>query len=192
MTAPIRPDDMVEMLGPLRRYARTLTRDRDDAEDLVQAALVRALERRTTFRSGAGAGHSAAGQSGSVLRGWLFAILRNVFVDARRSARATQAREAAAADLGAETVPAAQEGAVRLGQVRDAFFRLPEEQRAALHLVAIEGMSYRDAADALGVPQGTLMSRIGRARAALRAMEAGEAPRPRLSLVAGGSDDRSA
>ena len=79
---------------------------------------------------------------------------------------------------------------MRLTQVRDAFFRLPEDQRAALHLVAIEGMSYRDAADALGIPQGTLMSRIGRARAALRAMEDG--PRVRLSLVGGASDDRSA
>ncbi len=80
--------------------------------------------------------------------------------------------------------------AVRLGQVRDAFFRLAEEQRAALHLVAIEGMAYRDAADALGIPVGTLMSRIGRARAALRALEE-DGPRARLSIV-GGRDDRSA
>lgn len=188
MMSPIRPDDLIQMLAPLRRYACTLTRDRDDAEDLVQATLVRALERRATFREG-----------GS-LRGWLFTILRNVFVDGRRSGRAEQAREAAAASLGSSMVPAAQEGAVRLGQVRDAFFRLPEDQRAALHLVAIEGMSYRDAADALGVPQGTLMSRIGRARAALRALEAGEpaADTPRASIagrqaarltVVGGADD---
>ncbi len=175
MTLPIRPDDMVAELGPLRRYARTLTRDRDDAEDLVQATLVRALERRATFRAG-----------GS-MRGWLFAILRNVFVDGRRSDRAGQARDGAAAALQGEAVPPPQEGAVRLGQVRDAFFRLPEEQRAALHLVAIEGMAYRDAADALGIPVGTLMSRIGRARAALRALEE-EGPRARLSIV-GGRDD---
>lgn len=186
MTAPIRPDDMVSQLGPLRRYAQTLTRDREAAEDLVQATMVRALERRATFRAG-----------GSV-RGWLFAILRNVFVDGRRSDRAGQAREAAVAGLRQEAVPAGQEGAVRLGQVRDAFHQLPEEQRAALHLVAIEGLSYRDAADALGIPQGTLMSRIGRARAALRALEdgvdagaRGDGAGVRLSVV-GGTDDRSA
>lgn len=177
MTSPVRPDDMVAELAPLRRYARTLTRDADAAEDLVQAALVRAIERRATYEP-----------RGS-LRGWLFAILRNVFVDGRRARGAEAAREAAAADLRDEAVAGAQEEALRLGEVREAFFRLPEDQRAALHLVAIEGLSYRDAAAALGVPQGTLMSRIGRARAALRALD--EAPRPRLTVV-GGGDDRTA
>jgi RNA polymerase sigma-70 factor (ECF subfamily) len=66
---------------------------------------------------------------------------------------------------------APQEHSVRLSQVREAFFKLPEEQRSALHLVAIEGLTYSQAADATGVPLGTLMSRIGRARAALREME---------------------
>src|SRR3954454_3595993 len=67
-----------------------------------------------------------------------------------------------------ETVaPADQESSVRLQQVRQAFLNLPEEQRAALHLVAVEGLSYQDAAGALGIPLGTLMSRIGRARALL-------------------------
>ncbi|TIN44072.1 MAG: hypothetical protein E5Y32_17710, partial [Mesorhizobium sp.] len=60
---------------------------------------------------------------------------------------------------------------VRLAQVREAFFKLPDEQRSALHLVAIEGLTYSQAAEASGVPLGTLMSRIGRARAALREME---------------------
>ena len=66
---------------------------------------------------------------------------------------------------------APQEHSVRLAQVREAFLNLPEEQRAALHLVAIEGLTYSEAAEAIGVPLGTLMSRIGRARAALRDME---------------------
>ena len=66
---------------------------------------------------------------------------------------------------------------MRLSQVRDAFLGLREEQRAALHLVAIEGLSYQEAAHALGVPLGTLMSRIGRARAALRDMEDGSPAR---------------
>ncbi len=93
-----------------------------------------------------------------------------------------------------------QEARVRLLQIREAFFSLPEEQRAALHLVAVEGLSYEDAAAALAIPLGTLMSRISRARAALRAFEDGAAddpalpapapriPKPNLRVV-GGADD---
>ena len=82
---------------------------------------------------------------------------------------------------------------MRLQQVQAAFMSLPDDQRAALHLVAIEGLSYQDAAITLNIPVGTLMSRLGRARAALRAFEAGtdirpsEAGRPHLRIV-GGSD----
>lgn len=166
-------DDVLSELGLLRRYARSLTRDRDDAEDLVQDTLLRALERRASFRAGGN------------LRGWLLAILHNVFVDGRRARAAARAREAAAADLAPEAAPPAQEEVVRLGEVREAFFRLPEDQRAALHLVAIEGLSYQAAAEVLEVPIGTLMSRIGRARAALRALETGASPRARLTVVGG-------
>jgi len=76
---------------------------------------------------------------------------------------------------------------VRLAEVRRAFFGLPDEQRAALHLVAIEGLSYQAAADALAIPLGTLMSRIGRARAALRESETEgtAARRARLRLIGG-------
>ena len=176
-------DDVISELGLLRRYARSLTRDRDDAEDLVQDTLLRALERRASFRTGGN------------LRGWLLAILHNVFVDGRRSRTAARGREAEVVALTPQAAPAGQEEAVRLGQIRAAFFHLPEEQRAALHLVAIEELDYQAAADVLGVPIGTLMSRIGRARAALRALEAGpdlqKSPVPgraRLTLV-GGADE---
>jgi RNA polymerase sigma-70 factor (ECF subfamily) len=82
-------------------------------------------------------------------------------------------------------VPASQDHSVRLSQVREAFLALHEEQRSALHLVAIEGLSYAEAAEVSGVPLGTLMSRIGRARAALREMEEGPSAkaRPRLRIV---------
>ena len=77
-------------------------------------------------------------------------------------------------------------------QIRQAFLYLPDEQRSALHLVAVEGLSYQEAAAALGIPTGTLMSRLGRARAALRAFEAGQGPlqiatgqRPNLRVVGG-------
>ncbi|TPN39275.1 sigma-70 family RNA polymerase sigma factor [Mesorhizobium sp. B2-3-3] len=151
--------DIVGQLGPLRRYAQSLTRDSADAEDLVHDALVRAYERRGTFRSGGN------------LRAWLLSIVHNAFVDRIRSRRSEAVRVEQAEYLADASMPASQEHSVRLAQVRDAFFNLPEEQRSALHLVAIEGLSYQQAANATGVPLGTLMSRIGRARAALRQME---------------------
>jgi RNA polymerase sigma-70 factor (ECF subfamily) len=77
-------------------------------------------------------------------------------------------------------------------QVREAFLGLAEEQRAALHLVAIEGLSYQEAADTLGVPIGTLMSRIGRARAALRLMEEAAPAKPNHLRIVGGPNDRNA
>jgi RNA polymerase sigma-70 factor (ECF subfamily) len=88
-------------------------------------------------------------------------------------------------------LPAAQEHAVRLQQVRNAFFRLPEEQREALHLVAIEDLSYHEAAAALGVPIGTLMSRISRARAHLREIEEATPRAPHLRLIEGGGNESS-
>lgn len=187
MMPTIRPDDVVAELGPLRRYARSLTGDRSEAEDLVHDTLVRALERRASFRPGGN------------LRGWLLSVLHNCFVDTRRSRQAGIRRAAEVGALAATVAPATQEEAVRLAQVRAAFARLPEEQRAALHLVAIEGLSYQAAAELLGVPQGTLMSRIARARAALRAMEECP-PLPRAAdltgrnhlTVVGEADDRTA
>jgi RNA polymerase sigma-70 factor (ECF subfamily) len=74
-------------------------------------------------------------------------------------------------------------------EVRDAFFSLPEEQRAALHLVAIEGLSYDEAAATLGIPIGTLMSRIGRARATLRSLEAEQPGKAAYLKIVGGRDD---
>lgn len=168
--------DIIGQLGSLRRYARSLTRDGIEAEDLVHDALVRAYERRDTFRSGGN------------LRAWLLSILHNTFIDRVRSRRSETARLEQAGYLAEDSTPAPQEQSVRLAQVRVAFFSLPEEQRSALHLVAIEGLSYQQAANASGVPLGTLMSRIGRARAALRQME--EAPvrgKNHLRIVGGDS-----
>jgi RNA polymerase sigma-70 factor (ECF subfamily) len=174
--------DVIGLLGPMRRYAKTLTRDEAQAEDLVQDALVRAYEGSSSFRSGGN------------LRGWLLSILHNTFIDSRRR-HATEARRTQqAAELVEPTSPAEQESRVRLRQIQQAFMGLPEEQRTALHLIAIEGLSYQEAAESLGIPVGTLMSRLGRARAALRAFEAGAAqavvgrPRPSLRVVGGSHD----
>jgi RNA polymerase sigma-70 factor (ECF subfamily) len=174
--------DVIGLLGPLRRYARSLTRNEAQAEDLVQDTLVRAYERHGSFRSGGN------------LRGWLLSILHNTFIDGRRRHMAETRRLEQAAAMTEMAAPPAQESQVRFQQVQAAFLRLPDEQRAALHLVAIEGLPYQEAADALGIPVGTLMSRLGRARVTLRGFEAGthltqppEGKRPRLRII-GGSD----
>jgi RNA polymerase sigma-70 factor (ECF subfamily) len=121
-------DDVIAQLAPLRRYARALTRDETQAEDLVHDALVRAYERRTTFRAGAN------------LRTWLLSILHNTFIDGRRQRGAELRREAETIHLAEITAPADQESSVRLQQIGRAFLTLPDEQRAVLHLVAIEGL----------------------------------------------------
>ncbi len=168
--------DVPGQLAVLRRYARSLTRDEADAEDLVHDALVRAYERRGTFRYSQN------------LRTWLLSILHNSFVDRLRR-RATDVRRLASMnDLAQSHHEAPQDHAVRLAEVRKTFMELPDEQRAALHLVGLEGLTYDEAATMLGVPVGTVMSRVNRARAALRAIE--DVPekggfRSRLKIVGG-------
>ncbi|MGY2049869.1 sigma-70 family RNA polymerase sigma factor [Methylobacterium sp. JK268] len=166
--------DVVDLIGPLRRYARALTRDHAQADDLVHDALVRALE------------HQGALKSGTNLRTWLMTVLHNAFIDGQRR-RQVEARYAETLEqLSEAAVPAAQDSHVRLAQIREAFARLPEEQRAALHLVTIEGMAYQEAADVLGIPIGTLMSRLGRGRAALRGFESGQGLLPPPAAEPGG------
>ena len=153
--------DIVDLLVPLRRYARSLTRDALRADDLVHDTLVRALESQGSLRPNTN------------LRTWMMTVLHNVFIDDQRRKQVEARHADALVHMNDELVPPAQEGQVRLAQIRQAFLTLPEEQRAALHLVTIEGMAYADAAAVLGIPIGTLMSRLGRGRAALRAFEDG-------------------
>lgn len=171
-----RPFDIIGQLATLRRYARSLVRNGPDAEDLVQDALVRAYEKRGSFRSGAS------------LKTWLLSILHNTHIDRLRASRARRSDQMESLDELSAILPAGQEDAVHLADVRRAFLALPEEQRAALHLVAVEELSYQEAAAALNIPLGTLMSRLSRARARLRAMgdEAAvgnDEEQPRLRLV---------
>lgn len=176
--------DITGQLGAMRRYARSLTRDDVQAEDLVHDAFVRAYEKRESFR-----------ESGN-LRAWLLSILHNVFIDGRRARQAENLRIEKAAELTEPHLAPVQDHQLRLNQVRRAFMALPEEQRTALHLVAVEGMSFSEAADALGIPSGTLMSRLARARAALRAMEDAPGTRtdddaPSHLRIVGGSNESS-
>ncbi|WP_181704365.1 sigma-70 family RNA polymerase sigma factor [Chthonobacter albigriseus] len=178
MTKPA-PLDVSSHLDAMLRYARTLVRgSTTEADDLVHEALVKALEAEASFRRGGN------------LRGWLLSILHNTFVSQRRS-RVAELRRVEAFGAAAEThAQPEQEGRARLTRVVEAFHDLPEDQRAVLHLVAIEGMAYQEAADALGVPVGTVMSRLSRAREALRRFE-GEGRtdrRPPAFRIIGGQD----
>lgn len=140
----------------LRRYAMTLVRNRDDAEDLVQETLVRAIAGARTYRPEAN------------LRSWLFGILHNVHVsDLRRDQVRTRAAASIEPLVRSDIAPN-QPDQVELARTMEAFARLPEDQRRALMLVAVDGLSYQEAAGILGIPLGTLMSRLARGREALR------------------------
>ncbi|MET3649257.1 sigma-70 family RNA polymerase sigma factor [Phyllobacterium ifriqiyense] len=170
--------DVIGQLGSLRRYARSLARNEQDAEDLVHDALVRAYEKQASFRPNGN------------LRTWLFSVLHNTFIDGFRSRQADARRIAQTAETAETVQQPSQEHAVRLEQIRQMFETLPEEQRSALHLVAIEGLSYEEAAGILDIPIGTLMSRVSRARAFMRASE-DEEPSSRAAQlrIVGGRDD---
>ena len=141
----------------MRRYAHALLRDREGADDLVQDCLERALAHRRHWRG-----------DGPV-RAWLFRILLNRFRDGRRSAAGRA--HPVSLDLMAQPVQSGgQEAHLALREVHDAMGRLPLDQRAALLLVALEGMTLAEAAQVLEIPEGTLASRLARARAGLRAL----------------------
>jgi RNA polymerase sigma-70 factor (ECF subfamily) len=141
----------------LRRYARALVRDVAGADDLVQECLTRALAKLHLWREG------------TDLRAWLFTILHNQHVNGiRRSIR-----EGALIELSEVTPlllsrPASQEKRLEMRDLDEALGRLPEEQRAVILLVGLEGMSYVDAAAVLGIPAGTVRSRLSRGRDVLR------------------------
>ena len=162
--------DQVEACVPaLRRYARALTRNADLADDLVQDCLERAISRRGLFRP-----------TGPV-RAWLFTILLNLH---RNALRASHRRgETVDIDMVPElSTPAPQPGHIALAEMARAIDTLPLEQKEALLLVTLEGLAYKEAADILDIPLGTLMSRLGRARAALRRVT-GTPAEPHLRTV---------
>lgn len=171
--------DIAPHLGALRRYALVLTRSPDQAEDLVQDALVRAVASAHTWRPG----HDP--------RKWLLAIVHNTHVSRQRRLRLEAETAERLGWAASEATPPPQAEQAHLSRTVRALMALPEEQREALVLVAFEGMSYKEAAELLGIPLGTLMSRLGRGREALRAAtghgsEEGDAPvgrRPNLRVV---------
>jgi RNA polymerase sigma factor (sigma-70 family) len=153
----------------LRRYARALAGNRDDADDLVQDTLERAWARSALWRSVAD------------MRGWLFGIMHNLHVDGVRRPRvATQAIDDDTPELAA---PPTQGDRLAVLDLQAALDALPIEQKEILLLVALEDMAYADIAQTLGIPIGTVMSRLSRGRLRLRALLEGRIGPVRLTVV---------
>jgi RNA polymerase sigma-70 factor (ECF subfamily) len=141
----------------LRRYAHALVKESQDQDDLVHDCLVHALTRLHTQRDD------------SSLRAWLFVIMHNLFISQWRHKRArghTTILDETTVD--ASPLPPEQEHQTELRQTLRTLYTLPEEQRQVLVLVAIEALSYAEVAQILGIPLGTVMSRLSRGRERLR------------------------
>lgn len=152
----------------LRRYARALVNDRSAADDLVQDTLERAWTKLPQFRVG------------TDLRAWMFSIMHNVHLNQVRARH-----EAVSFDEDAHDIPqrAAQGDALEMRDMDRAMQALPVEQREVLLLVALEELSYDEVAKTLGIPVGTVMSRLSRARERLRSLMNGIAVTQKLVVV---------
>jgi len=156
---------MVALLPRLRRFALVLERSPDAADDLVQASLVRALAKLDQW------------QPDSHLDRWVFQIMKTVWLNQRRSAalRQTENIDDHPDQMSVDGVGIA-DAKLTLSEVRAAFNGLPEEQRQALFLVNVEGYTYAEASELLGVPVSTLVGRLVRGRATLMAAQQETAP----------------
>jgi RNA polymerase sigma factor (sigma-70 family) len=148
----------VALLPRLRRFAAGLSRDLDAGDDLCQMTIERALKSREQWTQG------------TRLDSWMYRIMRNIWIDEVRSCARrdkTFTGEEAGLSVGAD---GGQESRVELSNVDRAMATLPDEQREAIILVMVEGYGYREAADIIGCPVGTLTSRLVRGRDALQVM----------------------
>lgn len=159
---------LVELIPRLRRYARALVGDRNSADDLVQDTLERAWAKLHLYRRG------------TDLRAWLFTVMHNVHVNRIRATRASDPLDDEMPEL---AQPDTQPDALLVRDLDRAIARLPADQRAVLLLVTLEEMSYEEVARTLGIPIGTVMSRLSRAREKLRAMMLGQPVTTKLKVV---------
>jgi RNA polymerase sigma-70 factor (ECF subfamily) len=149
---------LTSLLPRLRRFGLTLTGSPSDADDLVQTVCERVLRRSDQLRD-----HAR-------LDAWIFGIMRNTWIDETRSRRVRRHDDLeAAADVVGDDGEQVAHGSITLKAVRQVLATLPEEQRTVLVLVCVEGLRYADVAEVLGIPIGTVMSRLARARLELRA-----------------------
>ena len=151
---------MSSLLPRLRRFAWALTGSRDEGDDLVQATYERAIA------------HIGQWEPGTRLDSWLFRIMQNAWIDetrARKRRDQTFVEEVAGEPVGVS----GSDAQIDAIAVRKAVAQLGDEQRAVVGLVLVEGLPYKEAAEVLGIPVGTLTSRLARARAALQAILSG-------------------
>ena len=150
-------DQLIAVLPRLRRFARGLSGSAAEADDLVQAACERALAREHQF------------QEGTRFDSWMFRIVQTIWIDQLR-ARDVRKEDGEVPEerLGSDMPVRRIEARLALGEVRLAVDRLPPDQRTVLMLVTVDGLSYKEAAEVVGVPVGTVMSRLARARIALQ------------------------
>jgi RNA polymerase sigma-70 factor (ECF subfamily) len=150
-------EELVTLLPRLRRFARALARNVHDADDLVQLTIERALARADQL------------QRDAPVVNWMFGILRNAWIDELRT-RTRNRRVFDSESAVEETGDPGQSDPAGLLSVQHALAQLPEEQRIAVALVLIEGLSYKEAAHVMDVPIGTLTSRLARGRETLQAL----------------------
>lgn len=148
---------LIESLPRLRRFARTLTRDVHDADDLVQLAIERALQRHAQW------------DGESKFESWMFGILRHAWIDEVR-ARKRHGQVLAPAEAGEHVGDRGLEPQETTWSIEAALEQLPQEQRLVIGLVLVEGLAYKEAAHVLDVPIGTIMSRLARGRETLQAL----------------------
>lgn len=163
-------DQLRELLPRMRRFAFRLTRNAGSADDLVQMTMERALSRWGSRRDD------------DALQPWLFSILYRQFIDSHRRAR----RQVSMLDrfsLGQHAEQPSAEREVVAQSMLEALEQLPPEQRSLLLWVSVEGLAYDEVAKMLEVPIGTVMSRLSRARQALRRLCEGETRTPALRLL---------
>jgi RNA polymerase sigma-70 factor (ECF subfamily) len=151
---------IVDYIPLLRRYAVALARNNDDVEELVQESLLRALARRPSW------------EGVTRPRAYLFSILHNLHIDRRKEAL-QEADHLTWMKIGATDAPHRLTDPVTAFDLTRALGRIPKAQRTAIELIGVQGRSYREAASILGVPPGTVMSRLSRGRDALRRVLSG-------------------
>lgn len=152
--------ELAALLPRLRRFGRALTHHREDADDLVQVALERALL------------HAGQWQPGTRLDSWVFRIMKNAWTDEIRS-RARRDAVLLPEEAGEHVGVASMDAHADALAVQQAMARLNEDQRVVVALVLVEGLPYKEAAEVLDVPIGTVTSRLARAREALQAQLGG-------------------
>lgn len=169
--------DIVALLPRLRRFAAGLCGSAHEGDDIVQAACLRALERHYQW------------EPGTRLDSWMFRIIRNLWLDGRKSAwsRLVRPDEEAMTAAPGGSLERELEARDELALARRAIAALPPQQREVLLLVTVEGQTYEAAADTLGIPLGTVMSRLARARVAVaRTVREGVAAAPAEKAARGG------